>query len=92
MAAKKKKKTSAAAARTKTSSRKKTAAPAPAPTAEVLLVGSKVRASINDAGCTTGGAAVAGLNQRVHWLITQATQRATANGRTTVRAHDFMIM
>ena len=59
---------------------------------EVLLVGSKVKAAIKAAGCNTGGDAIDGLNGWVHWLIGQATERAGANGRKTVRAHDFMIM
>jgi hypothetical protein len=58
---------------------------------EVLLVGSKVKAAIKDANCNTAGDAMDGLNQWVHWLIKQATNRATANGRKTVRAHDFMV-
>lgn len=102
MAAKRKKaKTAAAAAPAgrsakKTNSRKKTstkaaAAPAPSSNEEVLLVGSKVRQMIKDADCNTGGDAVEGLNQWVHFLIKQATQRAQANGRKTVRRHDFMI-
>lgn len=58
---------------------------------DVLLVGSKVKAVIKDAGCNTGGDALDGLNAWVHWLIGQATARADANGRKTVRAHDFMV-
>lgn len=58
---------------------------------EVLLVGSKVKAAIKEADCNTGGDALDGLNQWVHWLIGQATARAAANGRKTVRAHDFMV-
>jgi histone H3/H4 len=59
---------------------------------EVLLVGSKVKAAIKDNDCNTGGDAIEGLNNWVHWLIGQATARASANGRKTVRAHDFMVM
>ena len=59
---------------------------------EVLLVGSKVKQAIKDADCNTGGDAIEGLNGWVHWLIGQATARAAANGRKTVRAHDFMLM
>ena len=66
--------------------KKKAAAPA-----EVLLVGSKVKAAIKGSGCNTGGDAIDGLNGWVHWLIGQATSRAQANGRKTVRAHDFMV-
>ena len=61
-------------------------------TMEVLLVGSKVKAAIKEADCNTGGDAIDGLNNWVHWLIGQATSRAQANGRKTVRAHDFMVM
>ncbi len=65
----------------------KAAAAAPA---ESLLVASKVKAMIKGADCNTAGDALDGLNGWVGWLITQATQRAKANGRKTVRAHDFM--
>ena len=58
---------------------------------EMLLVGSKVKAEIKSANCNTAGDALDGLNQWVHWLIGQATQRASQNGRKTVRAHDFMV-
>jgi len=60
-------------------------------TTEQLLVASKVKAAIKDAGCNTAGDALDGLNNWVGWLIAQATQRAAANGRKTVRAHDFMM-
>jgi len=59
---------------------------------EVLLVGSKVKAAIKENGCNTGGDAADALNNYVHWLIGQATARAAANGRKTVRAHDFLLM
>jgi len=57
---------------------------------EVYLVSSKVRDAIRAQGCNTGGDAVDGLNGWVTWLISQGTARAKANGRKTVRAHDFM--
>ncbi len=62
-----------------------------APT-EMLLVSSKVRAMIKDAGCNTAGDALDGLNAYVGWLVHQAAKRARDNGRKTVRAHDFAIM
>ena len=77
-----------AKAKKKAPAKKKAAA---TKTAEVLLVGSKVKATIKEADCNTGGDAIDGLNNWVHWLITQATKRAQANGRKTVRAHDFMV-
>jgi len=57
---------------------------------EVLVVASKVKAAIQAKGCNTGGDAVEGLNQWVNWLVDQAAARAKANGRKTVRGHDFM--
>ncbi len=58
---------------------------------EMLLVASKVKSLIKDAGCNTAGDALDGLNAYVGWLIVQATKRASENGRKTVRAHDFHI-
>ncbi|MBI5544146.1 MAG: hypothetical protein HY901_09675 [Deltaproteobacteria bacterium] len=58
---------------------------------ESLVVGSKVKALIKDAGCNTAGDALDGLNGWLYWLIQQATKRAEANGRKTVRAHDFIL-
>ena len=60
--------------------------------AEMLLVSSKVRAMLKDAGCNTAGDALDGLNGYVAWLVEQAAKRATENGRKTVRAHDFIVM
>lgn len=101
MPRRKKAATKAAPKRKKTATRKK-AAPKKKATrraskkkaapVEMVLVGSKVRQAIKDAECNTGGDALEGLNGWVHWLIGQATKRAAANGRKTVRAHDFMIM
>lgn len=59
---------------------------------EMLLVSSKVRQMIKDAGCNTAGDALDGLNAYVSWLVGQAARRASENGRKTVRAHDFIIM
>jgi histone H3/H4 len=59
---------------------------------QMLLVASKVREMIKDAGCNTAGDALDGLNAYVAWLVAQAAKRASENGRKTVRAHDFIIM
>lgn len=59
---------------------------------EMLLVSSKVKAMLKEAGCNTAGDALDGLNGYVGWLVMQAAKRASENGRKTVRAHDFMIM
>ena len=58
---------------------------------EILLVSSKVKEQIKKAGCNTSGDAIEGLNGWVGFLIGQATARAKANGRKTVRAHDFIL-
>ena len=58
---------------------------------EMLLVASKVRQLIKDAGFNTAGDALDGLNSYLYWLVHQAGQRAEANGRKTVRAHDFLV-
>jgi histone H3/H4 len=65
--------------------------PAAAPP-QMLLVASKVREMIRDAGCNTAGDALDGLNAYVAWLVGQAVKRASENGRKTVRAHDFIVM
>ena len=59
--------------------------------AEVLVVGSKVKAAIKAAGCNTGGDSIGALNSVIHHYIAQATARAQANGRKTVRGHDFTV-
>ncbi len=58
---------------------------------EMLLVASKVKTLIKDAGCNTAGDALDGLNAYVYNLIQTAAKRASENGRKTVRAHDFHI-
>ena len=63
-----------------------------AKTAEMLLVGSKVKNAIRAHKMNVAGDAADGLNMVVHWYVDQAAKRAAANGRKTVRAHDFMIM
>lgn len=58
---------------------------------EMVLVGSKVKGLIKRAKCNTAGDALEGLNCWVYWLVDQATKRAKANGRKTVRAYDFIV-
>ncbi len=59
---------------------------------ESLLVGSKTRAALKAHGVNVGAGALDALNAVVHWYIDQAAQRAAANRRKTVRAHDFIII
>lgn len=58
---------------------------------EMVLVGSKVKALIKKAKCNTAGDALFSLNELVYWYVDQAAKRAKANGRKTVRAHDFVL-
>ena len=58
---------------------------------EMFLIASKVKAALKGAKCNTAGDALTGLNGIVYWYIEQAAKRAKANGRKTVRAHDFCI-
>lgn len=84
MAKKKAAKKKTAARKKKTSGRKK------APQMEMLLVGSKAKAALKAHGVNVAGDALEHLNLVVHWYIDQAVKRAQANGRKTVRNHDFM--
>ncbi len=57
---------------------------------ESLVVSSKAKAILKKAKCNVAGDAFDGLNALIHWYLDQAAKRAKANGRKTVRAHDFM--
>lgn len=58
---------------------------------ESLVVGSKAKAVLKKAKCNVAGDAFDGLNAVIHWYLDQAARRAKANGRKTVRAHDFTV-
>ena len=59
---------------------------------EPLVIASKAKAVLKKAGCNTSGDAFDALNAYMYWLLEQAAKRARANGRKTVRGHDFMAM
>ena len=59
---------------------------------EMLLVASKTKQVLKNAGCNVSGDALESLNALVYWYLDQAAKRAEANGRKTVRGHDFGIM
>jgi histone H3/H4 len=59
---------------------------------EMLLVGSKTKAVLKDAGMNVAGDALDSLNEMVYWYLEQGAKRAAENGRKTVRGHDFAIM
>ena len=61
-------------------------------TQEPLIIASKAKSVLKAAGCNTSGDAFEALNGYVYWLLEQASKRAKANGRKTVRGHDFMAM
>ncbi|HYY51785.1 MAG TPA: hypothetical protein VE755_02880 [Myxococcales bacterium] len=57
---------------------------------ESLVIASKAKGVLKKAGCNTAGDAFTALNEYMYWLLEQAAKRAKANGRKTVRRHDFM--
>ncbi len=59
--------------------------------AEPLVIASKAKGVLKKSGCNTAGDAFDGLNAVIYWHLDQAAKRAKANGRKTVRAHDFVI-
>jgi hypothetical protein len=86
-------------AKKKTAAKKKVAAKkkttkraAKKPAMEMLLVGSKTKAALKAHGVNVAGDALDSLNGLIYWYLDQAAKRAAANGRKTVRAHDFIIM
>lgn len=60
-------------------------------TLEMLLVGSKTKDALKQYDVNIAGDALDGLNKVVYWYVEQAAERAKANGRKTVRAHDFLV-
>jgi len=74
--------------------KKKTAAKRRAPkkaAMEMLLVGSKTKTALKGHGLNVAGDALDSLNALVYHYIDQAAKRAAANGRKTVRGHDFHV-
>jgi hypothetical protein len=58
---------------------------------EPLVIASKAKNVLKGSGCNTSGDAFSALNGYVYWLLDQAAKRAKANGRKTVRPHDFIL-
>src|SRR5438309_1084127 len=58
---------------------------------EPLVIVSKAKSILKKSGCNTAGDAFQALNGYLYWLLEQAAKRAKANGRKTVRPHDFMV-
>ena len=59
--------------------------------AEVLVIASKAKAVLKKNKCNVASDALDGLNRVIGWYLEVASKRAKANGRKTVRAHDFMV-
>lgn len=59
---------------------------------EAYVVASKAKAYLQSKECRVAGDALDGLNNVVQWYLEQAATRAKANGRGTVRPHDFLAM
>ena len=58
---------------------------------EMLLVGSKTKDALKGGGkYNVSSDALDALNCYVHWLVSQAQKRCTANGRKTIRNHDIL--
>lgn len=55
---------------------------------EMVVVGSKVKATIKDAGKMMAGDLLPALNEKIHCMIAAAVARADANKRSTVRPQD----
>ena len=59
---------------------------------EVIIVQSKFKDALKTQGVNVSSCALEGANDILHWYVSQAVKRAKANGRKTVRAHDFLAM
>jgi hypothetical protein len=57
---------------------------------EPLVIASKAKAVLKKSGCNTASDAFEALNGLIYWYLEQASKRAKANGRKTVRGYDFM--
>lgn len=58
---------------------------------EMLLVVSKVKAALREHQVNVASDAAEALNEVLYQKVDQAAKRASANGRKTVRAHDFLV-
>ena len=56
---------------------------------EVVVVASKLKEAVKEAGCQSSGDLVEAISDKVHDLLEEAVERAKQNGRATVRAYDL---
>ena len=57
--------------------------------AEMLVVGSKVKAFVKGKGLNMSGSLAEALSSKVAALLEEAAKRTAANGRKTMRAEDL---
>lgn len=57
--------------------------------AEVLVVGSKVKAFIKSKGCNTASDTIEALSKEVEKILTKAAERTKANNHGTVKPRDL---
>lgn len=56
---------------------------------EIVVVGSKIKEVIREAGLRSDGELVSAVSEKVHEMLQAAINRCTSNGRSTVRPHDL---
>ena len=56
---------------------------------EIVVVGSKVKEVIKEAGLRSDGELVQAVSDKVHEMLGTAMKRCTSNGRSTVRPYDL---
>ena len=73
----------------KTSKASKTPAPRVSDRGDILVVGTKMKDVVKNAGCMSSSDLIEALSAKVHDLLSAAAERAKQNGRSTVRPHDL---
>lgn len=68
-------------------------APVPAPAiferGDILVVGTKMKDVVKNAGCMSSAELIEAVSAKVHDMLISAAERAKQNGRTTVRPYDL---
>lgn len=56
---------------------------------EIVVVGSKIKEVIKEAGLRSDGELVQAVSDKVHDMLASAIERCQGNNRSTVRPHDL---
>lgn len=56
---------------------------------EIVVVGSKIKEVIKDAGLRSDGELVQAVSDKVHEMLSEAIERCKGNNRSTVRPYDL---